>query len=382
MSSEAGIWRGFMRALGAEPETPGSLTGVSGVSHPVVAIGLDEPRRRLIVVSADPDPRTAALAHVDIQAAAPDISVVSLRPVVFDLDGVVNAVRGAFGGHVLDLAQLDLAGSQEQAAETLTAVFGSVLEGIVEAVRASELDWVSLLHQVLELLPLFAVKSADLPSPDEAQREPASTLAALAAPTSLQIDVSRLSNADAFRTDRQLGICPLPLYQFEGHELEVMRSGRDVDEIVGLLATRNVLQYFFPPADQLLLGSVDNGVVDRVEAQTLTGQAPGVGHPFGENELVDAKTPLGEMSEALRDSGLVAEAEQGLVLTAAGQGVRDPLRGAPREGLVNKLLNQRRARRDVKDRLARDTSQLTGDATGSPPEQPLGSFGDTPSDHA
>jgi hypothetical protein len=49
-----------------EPRDIRSVRGASGFVHPILAAGVDEGRKRTLIVSGDPDARTAALAQADI----------------------------------------------------------------------------------------------------------------------------------------------------------------------------------------------------------------------------------------------------------------------------------------------------------------------------
>src|SRR5262249_47250549 len=51
----------------------------------------------VILVSSDPSPRTAALIHVDIQAAMPDARILIARPIVFDLGVLARQVVSTLG---------------------------------------------------------------------------------------------------------------------------------------------------------------------------------------------------------------------------------------------------------------------------------------------
>jgi hypothetical protein len=82
------FWKGFLRALGAEPGRPAEyLIGASGLNHPLVAYGLDEKLRRLIIISADADARSAALAQADLQNRYTD------HKIIFGLPIAVNVTR-------------------------------------------------------------------------------------------------------------------------------------------------------------------------------------------------------------------------------------------------------------------------------------------------
>lgn len=80
-----GPWRTFSFALGAEPRDHLTIRGASGLDHPVQSLSLDEKSRRLIIVSAEPNPRIGALMQVEVQATMPETHVLVARPVVFDL---------------------------------------------------------------------------------------------------------------------------------------------------------------------------------------------------------------------------------------------------------------------------------------------------------
>ena len=65
------FWNSFLRAVGTEPLPPrDTLQGASGLNHPVIALGSDENLHRLVIVSGDPDARTAALAQAAESSSA------------------------------------------------------------------------------------------------------------------------------------------------------------------------------------------------------------------------------------------------------------------------------------------------------------------------
>jgi hypothetical protein len=86
LSQDNLLWRTFGLALGAEPRRDHLVVrGASGLDHPVQSLSVDEKGGRLIIVSADPNPRVAALMQGDVQATMPGTRVLVARPVVFDL---------------------------------------------------------------------------------------------------------------------------------------------------------------------------------------------------------------------------------------------------------------------------------------------------------
>src|ERR1700730_11518509 len=61
------FWDVFGRALRAEPKDYLTIRGSSGLDHFVEAIFVDDKSKRVIIVSAEPNPRIAALMRVDVQ---------------------------------------------------------------------------------------------------------------------------------------------------------------------------------------------------------------------------------------------------------------------------------------------------------------------------
>ena len=52
------LWRSVVRAAESEPRSGRFIRGNSGIKHPVACVGIDEGRRRVIVVSQDYQART------------------------------------------------------------------------------------------------------------------------------------------------------------------------------------------------------------------------------------------------------------------------------------------------------------------------------------
>jgi len=73
------FWDNVLKVAEADPRTEGSIRGASGIYHPAVALGVDESRKRLLIVSAEHDARTAAMAQIDIQSALDGVQVLVVR---------------------------------------------------------------------------------------------------------------------------------------------------------------------------------------------------------------------------------------------------------------------------------------------------------------
>jgi hypothetical protein len=74
--------------------------------HPALLVGVDDIRRRIIVISRDPEPRSAALSQSDIQAANPDYRVVVARPIAINFAPVAAAIVAPAGTDVLGPAEV------------------------------------------------------------------------------------------------------------------------------------------------------------------------------------------------------------------------------------------------------------------------------------
>src|ERR1039457_7632201 len=90
--TDPSFWRSVLRSAEAEPREETGVRGASGIQYSAIALGVDESRRRLLVVSAEHDARTAAMAQVDIQSALDRYQVLVARPVAFDLPAFAKTI--------------------------------------------------------------------------------------------------------------------------------------------------------------------------------------------------------------------------------------------------------------------------------------------------
>jgi hypothetical protein len=294
-------WDGVLRALSTTPHEIRSLRGVTGYTHSFASVGVDLERQRLVVISAETDPRIVAMAQADIQACDPSIHVIAVRPSVIDAADVWRKPEERTTKLVdwKNLEPLMSSGSAEADLLSGHALLGAMIQ------------------------PLFEKLEQKPDSVDPSTPRTAGPL-----------------HQDPFALDRQFGICPVPLYQLQDSEIEAILTATDVDAIRDMLIRLGVLQYFFPPADQVALGLVES----RADKPEYTVQnlykVPGMGHPFGEKELVPNDTPLTELLDALKEQDLLIEGEYSLELTPTGRAIRSSVRFKPRESLLTKLLNR------------------------------------------
>ena len=128
-----------------------------------------------------------------------------------------------------------------------------------------------------------------------------------------------------------------------------MKKGNDLDAIRNILKGLGILQYFFPPPDQLALGLIDRALPTDDDLIMQLRSAVERGHPFGPNELVPPSPSLTTTIDDLRDKGYVMEGERTLEITETGKTIRETLKFKPREGLVSKIINQFSVKIDLKD---------------------------------
>jgi hypothetical protein len=163
------------------------------------------------------------------------------------------------------------------------------------------------------------------------------------------IRLEKLVGLDPTELDRHLGVCPIPLYELEQTDADVIREGKDLDGIRDILRCRQILQFFFPSPDHLALGLVDRGLRSPTSVLNELSKAPDIGHPFGPAELTPRETAIGETIDALEDKGYLVEGDIGIEMTGAARSVRASIRFKPREGIVSKLVSNVSIKLDLKD---------------------------------
>jgi hypothetical protein len=322
------FWRNLLRAVEVEPRGAKSLRGSSGVDHPITAVGIDQARRRLVVVTSEGDPRTAAFIQSDLQLAFPDEKIIVVRPDLYDRTSMLAGC-----------AELPHVDNVEDLAKALDSpVFGEMLANVGKSLRVTtNLDlWndIGLGSQTVRtyLILLFSAFLQLIP-PDKRV-------------SALQPIAGLSSEADAL-----VGICGIPVYKFTEVDAELVRRGGDLEGIRHLLRRLDTLQYFFPPPDQLALGLIDRVMPtpDALIAQLELSVERG--HPFGQNELVAPTASLTTLIDTLQDKGYVIEGERTIEVTAAGKSIRETLKFKPRESLISKIINQFSLKIDLKDLL-------------------------------
>lgn len=314
------FWQSFLKASEVEPRSASHIKGASGLNHPVAAVGVDDARHRIVIVSRDAHPKAAALAQVDIQAANPGYQVVLARPVPINLGRLASAVAAFLGSDALnvgDAQRLSEAAKPEGPLHHILAALGPSLTGFEYA----SVDTFAIFHEILQQLALVEF-GADTSEVEEGQRA--------------IIRLRDLVRLDPTGADRAFGNCAVPLYDFEDADADVLHVGTDIESVRDVLRRKHLLQYFFPPADHLALGFAEKRASRTVLSESIA-QSPLAGHPLGSLELLPAGTPVQDVIDELTERKLLVEGEYGYEISEAGSVVRAAIRFKPREGFLMKL---------------------------------------------
>lgn len=325
------FWRNLLIAIGTEPREVKSLRGASGMSHDVVAVGIDDATRRLVAISGAGDARSAALAQADLQAGFGSVRVLLARPVILNLSQMAASLHDLAGRSKVSIADL---GAMPKDADLVREAMLPIIEPLMKLgsrwmQTAQGVGGIGLAAGIVQLLDqLKGIRIGDVGA-------------------GLEVDFSDLIGGSGIRTDQELGICPVPLYDFSGEELEVVNMGLSSDDVVRVLRTREIYQFFFPPADQLALGLVDRSTAVPSMLLEAIQSAPELGHPFGQNEIVSATEKLTDIIDALMDRKLLVQGEMNLKVTSDGAAARARVQFTPRESVVSKILNRINVNLDI-----------------------------------
>src|SRR5262249_27518247 len=135
---------------------------------------------------------------------------------------------------------------------------------------------------------------------------------------SFSLSLDNLLRYDNLANDREYGVCPLPLYEFSDLDWELFLSGERLDDVRERLRQLDILQYFYPPPDQLAIGLVDRGLSTEAAVINAVEIAPELGHPFGNAEIIQGRISVPILIDELQQRKLLVEGEVGLEVTPSG----------------------------------------------------------------
>jgi hypothetical protein len=316
------LWNNIIRAAEGDPRPEKAIRGASGFSHPVIAVGVDEKRRRVVMISGESDARYAALAQGDIQAAMPSVKVAMARPLALNLGVVaklISEVLGKFSVGPKDAKWMSDHKKEFQKRSQDIIDSEKITNIVASPFSALGLNLLAVFKEAMQQLFLIEIQKSD-----NLTKTPT-------------INVQRLAVLDPVEADRRMGVCSIPLYDIDKESMEILSSKSNVDLAKEILRKHDILQYFFPAADHLALGLVDNGVNSPSVLLEQLRKTPREGHPYGPLEILKQPASLLEVVDALKDRGLLTEVELGYEVSPNGNSYRAQVCSKPREGLVSKL---------------------------------------------
>jgi hypothetical protein len=236
------IWKSISSAMGVEMREATSIRGSSGQDHPVQAIAVDDKTSRVLIFSAEPSPRIAALMQADVKATLPDAHVLVARPVIFDLSQIARRVLEKSGDFDIQAIAAFLTQSsvaQESTNEIVQTKIGPVIKPLFETASKVQLPVSVQVMDIVEQVTNLDWQSSFLATP---------TLEAF---VSTLLSITSLDSAAA---DRRLGICPIPLYDFSEADYELLLSGKNIEEVQARLKAIGIEKIGLQIRTQLIQG--------------------------------------------------------------------------------------------------------------------------------
>ena len=329
MSDEnRGFWDNFLRAVETEPRPTPHIVGASGIEHSLLALGVDDVRKRLVLISGDHDARASAMMQTDVQSTLPGTHVVVARPIAVGLPIIAQRII-----EIVGTSQISLSLFQNQ--DYVTSLLPRILpaETIAKAFSIVPLDILSQIFFVIRQLTFIDVQMA-ITDTGEQQFQ--------------HLDLANLAKRDLMKPDREVGVCPLPLYTFTDEDWGAFDSPSR-DDLAEHLKALGVYQYFFPSPDHAVLGLIDRTSLSKTDIGPAVQRFVEMGHPIGEPELVRPAPTILQMIDELQDKGLVIEGKVNFTLTEEGSKLRGSVQFKPRESVISKLVNQLRLSVNVRN---------------------------------
>lgn len=325
---EVNFWKGFFNSVNCEFQLVSEIQGASGIKHNILCIGVDEEKRRLVVVQDEQDARILSMVQADIQAKIRGYNVLMVRPVPINLATAFSAVGLLFGSSKVTQADFKNLSENKENVELIVQENKGKIENLfnafspqIEVIQKTKLSIVPIIKEVVQQLSHVKF-NADIKSAEN-----------------FSMDFEQLLTFNPVVYDTTLGICPVPLYEFTVDEAEVFIKNSDTEHIKSILEKHSIYQFFYPPADSLALGFLETENYKPTELISTLSQVPDLGHPFGDNELTDPKN-IHEMIDALKEQGLVVEGEFSTIeISEKGVEKRMLVKFKPRESIFKRLSN-------------------------------------------
>jgi hypothetical protein len=329
------FWGNFLRAVETEPRPVPHIVGASGIEHSLLALGVDDVRKRLVLISGDHDARASAMMQTDVQSTMPGTHVVVARPIAIGLPTIAQRIIEITGTSKISMSIFQNASTQEEMQAYLGTLLNRVLpsEVIFKLFNMVPLDILSQILFVIRQLTYIDVQMAVTDTGGQQLQH---------------LDLTSLATRDLMKPDRDAGVCPLPLYMFTDEDWGAFQS-RSRDDLAEHLKALGVYQYFFPAPDHAVLGLIDRTSLVKTDVAPAVQRFVEMGHPIGEPELVRPAPTMLQMIDDLQDKGLVIEGKVNFTLTDEGSKIRGSVAFKPRESAISKLVNQLRLSINIKN---------------------------------
>lgn len=311
------FWENLLAGLGFKARHVRSISGASGINHPVLALGVDEPHERLVIVSGDGDARTAAMMQIDVQNEISDARVLVIRPVVFGLATLAHRAIEETGASAVDLVGLIEKFKERPESEQKLGIESVAKRLVTISPRATEVGTFNVLGDALAALTILSSVNLEKAGVTDGKRT---------------WNFERLE--ELAQMDRLLGTCEIPLYKFTDADWDAIWAGR-LDEFQPRLLDLGISQYFYPPTDVAAISIIERSKLPLKDVSKAVEHFPRLGHPLTTPEILEKTTATVDLVDALRDRGLIVDGE----LSVTGNEIRAAVRFKPREGAVSRLIS-------------------------------------------
>jgi hypothetical protein len=316
---DASFWRPMMLGLGTTPTGATKLKGATGIEHRVLEVGMDDKRKRLIVLNDASEPMVAAFIQSDLQRAYPEQRVIVARTQLVNLNSSLREAGKKNGMSSLTVSQIVRMIERKQLTkESTEAILGELMKNVLGDPKVKNHSPAAFALQLISQMTKF--RWSDI---GDDLRESHATIDSL-----LPVD-----DADV---ESQLGICTMPIYQVTADQVENVKASSALDPARELLLQMGVWGYFFPDSSDLTLGLIDHGIDTAEELAKAVALAPRHGHLIGGKEDVPK---IEDVLAHLKSHGLIGEGEATLKVTLAGHETRAKVKFKATESLLVKLKN-------------------------------------------
>lgn len=320
------FWKGFFEALDLEIKNVDDLQGSSGIRHKVLCAGVDEKLKRIVIVQDEQDARILSMVQADVQARIKDYNILMVRPISINLSTAFQGMGLLMGANKFtkqDFADLSGTNGTEEKAKEGKEKLENLLNFVapqVEIIQRTKPNLVAVFQEIVSQLSHLRF------------------LQNLEENNDFTIDFQEILTYNPVVYDNNLGICSIPLFLFSVNEAEEFFKKKNQEITRAILKKHGIYQFFYPPVDALALGFIEQEIHQNEDLIKHIENVPNFGHPFGENELIDA-TKLNHVVDALKEKGLVVEGEFSLGVTENGMEKRMLVKFSPRESIFKRLSN-------------------------------------------